>query len=50
MKKELRCDNCNKKLGEYDIENGQVEIICPRCDTKNILEVQLKPNESIKTG
>ena len=27
--KELRCKNCNKKLGEN--LDGVVEIVCPRC-------------------
>ena len=32
---ELRCQKCNRKLGEGDIVEGMIEIMCPRCNTKN---------------
>ncbi len=57
MKKEFRCSNiinedlnkkCNTKLGEYDIQEGKVEIICPKCGAKNKLEVKKKSVDNIK--
>jgi len=31
---ELRCGNCNKKLGEN--LRGKVDIVCPRCKRYNV--------------
>lgn len=31
---ELRCGNCNKKLGEN--LQGRVDIVCPRCKRLNV--------------
>lgn len=32
---ELRCKKCNRKLGEEDIVEGKIDIVCPRCNTLN---------------
>ena len=33
--KQLRCNNCGKRLFDYDIDKGKVEIKCPRCGEFN---------------
>lgn len=43
----IRCDNCNKKIGEVNMKDGRVEIICPKCGVKNIREV--RPDSSAKS-
>lgn len=34
---DIRCCNCNKKLGEIKMQSGVVEIDCSRCGTTNTL-------------
>jgi len=44
--KEIRCTKCNKLLGKYTDTSDRVygettiEIKCPRCKEKNVLELQ----------
>lgn len=33
----LKCDGCGKKLGSE--LNGSVKIVCPRCKTFNVFEL-----------
>ena len=28
---DLRCANCHKKLCEYNVDAGIIEIMCPKC-------------------
>ncbi len=37
---ELRCGNCNKKLGEN--LDGRIEIVCPRCKQYNVFIEHIK--------
>ena len=46
--KYFKCKNCNKLLFKHDIHVGEVEIICPRCGTKNRLEARLKPEVKVE--
>lgn len=46
--KYFKCKNCNKLLFKHDIHIGEVEIICPRCGTKNRLEARLKPEVKVE--
>ena len=34
--KQFRCENCNKRL--FDYEHAKIEIKCPRCGTINKLD------------
>ncbi len=37
MKIQVRCEKCNKLLGNF--ENGQGEIKCPRCSHKQKIKL-----------
>jgi phage FluMu protein Com len=44
--KEFRCPGCNKLLFTGELQQGRIEIVCPRC----CLEVRLVPKNSRRTA
>jgi len=43
MIEELRCKNCNKKIGEHF--TGHIEVVCPRCGHYNVFSSDLTNKE-----
>lgn len=31
-----RCSHCGRLLARIDVENGRVEIVCPKCRPKRV--------------
>lgn len=38
---DIKCGNCGKKIGEEDIQGGEVRIKCPKCGQTTVVKSQL---------
>ena len=34
---DIKCMNCGKKIGEEDIQGGEVRIKCPKCGQTTVI-------------
>ena len=42
-KPKVKCINCSRTIGAGHIREGEIEIICPKCGTTNIIGAKKKP-------